>query len=269
MAQGERLTLHERGSILAFRKAKWTIRKSAAELFLSKGAVANFIKNSDTYGTKPIPGRPLKLAARDVRRVLREASEGRSSSSKIQHDLQRDVTARILRRVLQRSKRFIYKKRKTTSRLTKVHKQARVDWAKEHVVQGPHVTRKTHTNQEGPTGATTTNAAINGPTTTEAGNELLAPTSFDRVAVATIVYSDDMVVVLLELCIGRFRDAFTKCSSNQKRSSLWEQLRLQFNIVVGGDNATTTTSLKNKERGSQDLVDVTTDEMTGPLGQVL
>ncbi|RLO13400.1 hypothetical protein DYB28_002324 [Aphanomyces astaci] len=71
--------------------------KIAAELFLSKGAVANFIKNSDTYGTKPIPGRPLKLAARDVRRVLREASEGRSSSSKIQHDLQLDVTARTLR----------------------------------------------------------------------------------------------------------------------------------------------------------------------------
>ncbi|KAF0708257.1 hypothetical protein AaE_013282, partial [Aphanomyces astaci] len=137
MAQGERLTLHERGSILAFRKAKWPIRKIAAELFLSKGAVANFIKNSDTYGTKPIPGRPLKLAARDVRRVLREASEGRSSSSKIQHDLQLDVTARTLRRVLQSSKRFIYKKRKTTPRLTKVHIQARVDWAKEHVDFGP------------------------------------------------------------------------------------------------------------------------------------
>ncbi|KAF0757018.1 hypothetical protein AaE_004404 [Aphanomyces astaci] len=112
---------------------------------------------------------------------------------------------------------------------------------------GRLVKTKTPTNKDLQEQLRQMQLAINGPTITEAGNELLAPTSFDRVAVSTIVYSDDMVVVLLELRFGRFRNAFTKCSSNQKRSSLWEQLRLQYNIVVGGDNATTTTSLKNKE----------------------
>ncbi|ETV79731.1 hypothetical protein H257_06968 [Aphanomyces astaci] len=49
-----------------------------------------------------------------------------------------------------------------------------------------------------------------------------------QVTLPPTFYSDDMVVTLLEL-------------------RLWERLRLQFNIIVGGDNAVTTTSLKNKE----------------------
>ncbi|RHY62096.1 hypothetical protein DYB38_006783 [Aphanomyces astaci] len=68
-----------------------------------------------------------------------------------------------------------------------------------------------------------------------------------QVTLPPTFYSDDMVVTLLELRYGRFKETFSKCNSNQKKCSLWERLRLQFNIIVGGDNAVTTTSLKNKE----------------------
>ncbi|ETV79729.1 hypothetical protein H257_06966 [Aphanomyces astaci] len=116
MAQGERLTLHERGSIIAFRKAKWPIRKIAAELFLSKGAdgLSNWKR--------------VTFVVCSEKHQKEGVARPRSNTT---------FTARTLRRVLQRSKPFIYKKRKTTPRLTNVHKQARVDWAKEHVDFGP------------------------------------------------------------------------------------------------------------------------------------
>ncbi|ETV76317.1 hypothetical protein H257_09782 [Aphanomyces astaci] len=61
---------------------------------------------------------------------------GRSSSSRIQFDLDLDVSPRTVRRLLNKTTHFQYKKRKPTPRLTKAHKQARVEWAKDHVYFG-------------------------------------------------------------------------------------------------------------------------------------
>ncbi|CAK4280727.1 unnamed protein product, partial [Aphanomyces euteiches] len=51
MPKGVLLTLDQRGSILAFRKAKWSIRRIAKELFVSKGAVDRFLAAPEAYGT--------------------------------------------------------------------------------------------------------------------------------------------------------------------------------------------------------------------------
>ncbi|CAK5223332.1 unnamed protein product, partial [Aphanomyces euteiches] len=51
MPKGVLLTLDQRGSILAFRKAKWSIRRIAKELFVSKGAVVRFLAAPEAYGT--------------------------------------------------------------------------------------------------------------------------------------------------------------------------------------------------------------------------
>ncbi|CAK5134654.1 unnamed protein product, partial [Aphanomyces euteiches] len=65
MPKGVLLTLDQRGSILAFRKAKWSIRRIAKELFVSKGAVFRFLAAAETYGTTKRPGGSPFLDDRD------------------------------------------------------------------------------------------------------------------------------------------------------------------------------------------------------------
>ncbi|KAF0702855.1 hypothetical protein AaE_015677 [Aphanomyces astaci] len=77
-----------------------------------------------------------KVTQRDTRRVLRVASQGQSSSSKIKTELQLDVSSRTVRRILAKVPHLKYKKRKKTPRLTAGHKKARVEWAKSHVDLG-------------------------------------------------------------------------------------------------------------------------------------
>ncbi|KAF0702422.1 hypothetical protein AaE_015946 [Aphanomyces astaci] len=136
MAKGLLLKLEQSGSILAFRKAKWTIRRIAGELFESKGAVWNFLRSPETYGSSKRPGRCSKLDSRDKRLVLRGASNGKSSSSRIKFDLNLNVSTRTLRRILSKSPHFKYKKRKAVPRLTPPHRVTRVEWAKSHVDLG-------------------------------------------------------------------------------------------------------------------------------------
>ncbi|KAH9105454.1 hypothetical protein AeMF1_018736 [Aphanomyces euteiches] len=93
-------TLDQRGSILAFRKAKWSIRRIAKELFVSKGAVFRFLAAPEAYGTTKRPGGSPLLDDRDQRHVRREASQGKSSSSRIKHDLKLAVSSRTIRRVI-------------------------------------------------------------------------------------------------------------------------------------------------------------------------
>ncbi|ETV86302.1 hypothetical protein H257_02715 [Aphanomyces astaci] len=136
MPKGYALTLEQRGSIVAFRKAKLSIRRIADELGVSKGAVCSYLRSPETYGTPIRAGRPAKYDARDKRRVLRLASEGRSSSSRIKHDLNLTFSTRTVRRILSNAPHLKYKKRKATPRLTSAHKKARVEWAKSHVDLG-------------------------------------------------------------------------------------------------------------------------------------
>ncbi|CAK4632538.1 unnamed protein product, partial [Aphanomyces euteiches] len=66
-------------------------------------------------------------------------------------------------------------------------------------------------------------------------------------AVSSVTYSDEIVIILLELRYERFKEAFMNCNSNQTKCSLWERLALQFNIISNSEVAVTTPSLKNKE----------------------
>ncbi|KAH9118431.1 hypothetical protein LEN26_012103, partial [Aphanomyces euteiches] len=129
MPKGVLLPLDQRGSILAFRKAKWSIRRIAKELFVSKGAVFRFLAAPEAYGTTKRPGGSPLLDDRDQRHVRREASQGKSSSSRMKHDLKLAVSSRTIRRVIAKTPYLKYKKRKKQPRLTDAHKAARLEWA--------------------------------------------------------------------------------------------------------------------------------------------
>ncbi|RHZ16699.1 hypothetical protein DYB31_004309, partial [Aphanomyces astaci] len=134
--KGLRLSEEERVAILAFHKAEWSIRRIAKELMLSHGAVRRLMREPELYGTLPRGGSQPKLNIRDQRTVLPAASKGDSSSSRLKHDLQLEVSARTVRRLLAKSPHPKYKKRKPTPKLTAAHKLARVVWAKSLVDLG-------------------------------------------------------------------------------------------------------------------------------------
>ena len=99
----------------------------------SRTVVSNFIKNPEMYGETKCPGRPPKLTATARRRLLREASKGKSCSKELQQKLQLDVTPRRVRQVLNQSSNLVYRTRKKAPALTKQHKEKRMEWVKEKV----------------------------------------------------------------------------------------------------------------------------------------
>jgi transposase len=136
MPSGVLLTPEQRGSIMAFRKAKWSIRRIASEMFVAKNTVWAFLRSPNTYGKAKRRGQNAKLDGRTKRLILRVASEGKSSSSRIKFDLDLPVSSRTIRRIMSSCPHLKYKKRKATPRLTPAHKVARLEWAKSHVDLG-------------------------------------------------------------------------------------------------------------------------------------
>ncbi|ETV64185.1 hypothetical protein H257_18890 [Aphanomyces astaci] len=59
-------------------------------------------------------------------------------------------------------------------------------------------------------------------------------------------YTDQMIVALLEVRFGWFRDDFAGSKSNTQLACLWEKVALQFNIITSASVRIPSTSLKNK-----------------------
>nr|CCA18931.1 Transposable element Tc3 transposase putative [Albugo laibachii Nc14] len=78
--------------------------------------------------------RPLTPAT--IRRIVRVAQTGQYSSSQIIPTLNLTVSARSVRNVLAREDTLRYVKRKSIPMLTKAHKLARLEWAREFVTFG-------------------------------------------------------------------------------------------------------------------------------------
>ena len=93
----------------------------------------NFLKLGNTYGTKKSSGRPRKLTPRQERKVIRQLSAGRTSLGKLAQDPNIQVYKSTISRMVAGSKVLSYKKKKRHPRLTTVHKERQVSWAKEHV----------------------------------------------------------------------------------------------------------------------------------------
>ncbi|ETV76869.1 hypothetical protein H257_09306 [Aphanomyces astaci] len=58
-------------------------------------------------------------------------------------------------------------------------------------------------------------------------------------------YTDQMIVALLEVRFGWFRDDFAGSKSNKQLACLWEKVALQFNILTSASVRIPSTSLKN------------------------
>ena len=127
------LTEEERGQIVAFRKANYSIRKIAKELNRSRCVIKCFLDDPDSYGKKYLGGRPKKLSKQSQRWLIREASRGEYSCKQLKDKLDLDVHVRTISKYLNSSGQLKYDMRKRAPALKSHHKEKRLFWAKQMV----------------------------------------------------------------------------------------------------------------------------------------
>jgi len=133
MVKSTPLTEVERAQISAFSRARFSTRRIAKEVGRSHTVIARYLKDKAAYGIARSPGRPPRLSATSLRRLFREASKGRSSCRELVTQLSLPVTHRRVQQLLRANPEIVYKKRKSTPKLTPRHENARVKFAQEQV----------------------------------------------------------------------------------------------------------------------------------------
>ncbi|KAG1692357.1 hypothetical protein DVH05_028688 [Phytophthora capsici] len=133
MVKGTEFTDVEKGTILGLREAGWTFEAIGKHLGRSPTGVGKFWKNKEQKGKAKRPGRPRKVSARTQRQIVLEAKKDGGSSSGVKAALGLSVSARTIRRALQRTPFMGFVKRTRTPMLKASHKLARRKWAKEMI----------------------------------------------------------------------------------------------------------------------------------------
>ncbi len=126
MGKGTTLTEVERAQISAFARAKFSSRRIAKEVGRSHTVIARFHKDKGAYGVAKSPGRPSRLSSTSLRLLFREAGKGKSSCRELVKSLSLPVKHRRVQQLLKAHPDIVYKKRKSTPKLTSRHEKARV-----------------------------------------------------------------------------------------------------------------------------------------------
>ncbi|PIC17508.1 hypothetical protein B9Z55_023726 [Caenorhabditis nigoni] len=132
MGRGKPLTDFEKGQITAKNAQGLSNRQIAQDLGKSLDVVNRFVKDPSHYGTKNSPGRPSLLTIRDKRQILRKASNAVTTCTKIKSDLNLSVSNETVRRVIQKSNFIKYRKMKKAPKLTSIHRQKRLEFARKN-----------------------------------------------------------------------------------------------------------------------------------------
>lgn len=132
MGKGKRLSLLEQGKITALLEEGVKIEEICNRLGRSRTVIDNFRKNPESYNNKNPGGRPKVTSERDNRAIKRAVRANRSSSvAKIKLYAGVKASVSTVRRRIKST--FTRKKRLGYPRLTKGHKDARLEFAREHM----------------------------------------------------------------------------------------------------------------------------------------
>ncbi len=133
MPRANQLTESEKKCILDLYKKDCSHREIAKKINRSKTVITNFLKDPLKYGTRKRTGRRRKVDERTKRHILRTASNKSISCAKISQDLNLKLSRWTINRVIKRSKILKKKKKKRSPPLTKLHKDLRLNWGKDHM----------------------------------------------------------------------------------------------------------------------------------------
>jgi transposase len=136
MPKAEQLTEFEHSQIAALNATGMAHRQIAASIGRSKTAVTNYLADPENHGRKKRFGRPKNVTPRDRRAILREASNNKSTSTRIKDALNLPYHTLTTKQVLKEFQIHKYSKRRGKPILKPVHKQARIEWAKLHMKFG-------------------------------------------------------------------------------------------------------------------------------------
>lgn len=124
------LTDEERTTARTLSGAGFSVRSIANVLKRSVGAVHSAVKQPANFQRPKPRGRAKKVSERDARHIVRVVSRGNVSARQAKNKLQLDCSVRTVQRILQNAESLQYKKILAATRLTKRHKEQRLNWAK-------------------------------------------------------------------------------------------------------------------------------------------
>lgn len=133
MPKGTKLSAVEQGQVRVLKQQNLSLRAIAKAVGRSKTVVGNFLKDPDAYAAKKRKGKARKLSERDRRVLFRQATLHKKSASQIVQQLSTAVSARTVRRELQRNDNAKYVKRNVKPKLKPHHIAARLTWARARI----------------------------------------------------------------------------------------------------------------------------------------
>ena len=132
MKKFNHLSEKEKVELSVCKREGWSNRKIAKQLKRSKLTIRYYLKNLNNSKFKKTRERKKKLTKRDVRNIVRIASQ-QGISSTIKKSMDLPVVASTIRRVLKDSKNRQYSKRKPAPDLKAAHKEDKMKFAEEEI----------------------------------------------------------------------------------------------------------------------------------------
>ena len=128
------MTEKDKGMIEAFKEEGKSNRWIANKIGKSEGAIRYYLKNKERIKKKRGP-KP-KLSNSTKRLIIRNTSNKVTSLAKIKKDLHLNVSKETIRGILKNSPIIKFKKMKKKPLLKIIHKQRRLEWAKDKLTWG-------------------------------------------------------------------------------------------------------------------------------------
>ena len=131
MGKGKQLTKEEQAVIQALSKAGKSVSAISKQTKRSRDVITRRLTCHSQYGKNYGYPSNAKIGEQTRRRILREASKGKSSASDIQRALQLPITARRVRQILSSSSHLKYVKQECVPPLTTRHLEDRMTFARQ------------------------------------------------------------------------------------------------------------------------------------------
>lgn len=133
MGRCQQLTEREKGQIDAYHANGHSNRRIAELIKRSPKVINNYLKNPGEYGVRKPSGRPKKLSPRDIRKIIRAASNSTKGCRRIRKELGLNVSKDTIWRTIKASPNLVRQSMKKCPTLRPHHKAARLAFGTEHM----------------------------------------------------------------------------------------------------------------------------------------
>ncbi|KFM58275.1 Transposable element Tc3 transposase, partial [Stegodyphus mimosarum] len=105
----------------------------AGKMRRNRAGIYQILSKGDNFETKSRSGRPKQTTKRQDREILRSISTQKLSIRSVSREVTFPISKSTVHRRLQKRKHLIYRKMDRSPKLTARHKDARVQWARNHM----------------------------------------------------------------------------------------------------------------------------------------